>query len=256
MTTVGAVTDLAVDARELSVAYGARRVLENVSFEVKRGEVLGLIGLNGVGKTTFIKAMLNLVKSASGSIALFGVDANQVSARRAIAYLPENLSASRYLKGREFIGLSLAYFGVKATRNDLASAASSLDLDPDALDRSVATYSRGMMQKTGLLATLLSGRPLLILDEPMTGLDPRARILLKDRLIAYREAGGSIFFSSHILSDIDEICDAIAVLSERRILYHGSPAGLRASHNAPSLERAFLDAIECDKANVKDAAAR
>jgi len=246
MTPAGPTAELAIDARQLDVAYGAKRVLENISFGVKSGEILGMIGLNGVGKTTFIKAMLNLVKPAGGSIALFGQDAGRPSSRRAIAYLPENLMASRYLKGREFIELSLAYFGVKSNRNELAATASELDLDPNALDRHVATYSRGMMQKVGLMATLLSGRPLLILDEPMTGLDPRARILLKDRLIAYREAGGSIFFSSHILSDIDEICDSIAVLNDRRILYHGSPAGLRAAYHGPNLERAFLNAIDRD----------
>jgi ABC-2 type transport system ATP-binding protein len=245
---------LAIEARRLDVAYGARRVLENVSIGVRSGEILGMIGLNGVGKTTFIKAMLSLVKPTGGSVALFGLDAGSPSSRRAIAYLPENLMASRYLKGREFVELSLAYFGTKATRSELAAMAVGLDLDPGALDRKVATFSKGMMQKVGLMATLLSDRPLLILDEPMTGLDPRARILLKDHLIAYRNAGGSVFFSSHILSDIDEICDSIAVLNERRILYHGSPAGLCAAHHAPNLERAFLVAVDRDKSGLETTA--
>lgn len=244
----------ALEAEALSVAYGERAVLENISLTVRRGEILGLIGLNGVGKTTFIKTMLNLIEPAAGTIRLFGRDCRQAAARNAIAYLPENLNVSRTLKGREFISLSLAYFGIKADRATLASSAEGLALDPDALNRSVATYSKGMMQKAGLMATLMSERPLLVLDEPMTGLDPRARILLKDRLIAYREAGGSVFFSSHILSDIDEICDAVAVLSDRRILYHGDPATLRERHGGASLERAFLNAIDHTDAEPETAA--
>jgi ABC-2 type transport system ATP-binding protein len=104
-----------------------------------------------------------------------------------------------------------------------------------------------MMQKIGLMATLMSDRPLLILDEPMTGLDPQARILLKDRLLDYRRQGGSVFFSSHILSDIDEICDNVAVLNDRHIVYSGSPSDLRHRYGGANLERAFLNAIGAEE---------
>lgn len=234
----------AISVSGVSVAYGRRRVLDDVSLEVAPGEIFGLIGLNGVGKTTLIKTMLDLVRAAEGSIALFGIDGTEARSRAALAYLPEHLQPNRNLRGREFVELSLAYFGVRA--HELDDAARGLALDPAALDRRMATYSKGMMQKVGLLATLLSERPLLVLDEPMTGLDPRARILLKDRLIAYRDGGGAVFFSSHILSDIDEICDRVGVIHNGRILFIGTPQAMKTHFGSPSLERAFLVAIDRD----------
>jgi len=233
-------TAIAVDG--VHVSYGQRTVLDSVSLRVSPGEVFGLIGLNGVGKTTLIKTILDLNAPDAGSIALFGVPSTQASSRNCLSYLPEHLQPSRYLKGREFIGLSLSYFGVRI--DDLDDDARSLALAPEALDRKIATYSKGMIQKVGLLASLLSERPLLILDEPMTGLDPRARILLKDRLLTYRDGGGAVFFSSHILSDIDEICDRIGVINDGRIIFTGTPQEMKDRYGLASLERAFLAALD------------
>ncbi len=233
---------LALQVRGLNVLYGRRRVLDGVDLEVAAGEIFGLIGLNGVGKTTLIKTILDLARAESGTVEIFGVDSGRPASRRAIAYLPEHLQPNRNLKGAEFIELSLAYFGVRLA--DREAEAQSLALDPAALSRRMSTYSKGMVQKAGLLATLLSERPLLILDEPMTGLDPRARILLKDRLLAYRAGGGAVFFSSHILSDIDEICDRVGVIHGGRLLFTGTPEAMKQRFAAVSLERAFLAAIE------------
>jgi len=232
----------ALSVRDVSVLYGRRRVLERVDLDVAPGEIFGLIGLNGVGKTTLIKTILDLAQAASGAVAIFGVDSRQPASRKAIAYLPEHLQPNRNLKGREFIDFSLAYFGVKL--RDIEQQAAGLALDPAALGRRMSTYSKGMVQKAGLLATLLSERPLLILDEPMTGLDPRARILLKERLLAYRDNGGAVFFSSHILSDIDEICDRVGVIHDGRIVFSGTPEEMRQRFGAANLERAFLAAVE------------
>ena len=236
------VAQAALCVRGLRVRYGRRRVLDGVDLEVAPGEIFGLIGLNGVGKTTLIKTILDLARAESGSIEIFGVESVRPVSRRGIAYLPEHLQPNRNLKGREFIDLSLAYFGV--TLRDGEAQARSLALDPTALSRRMSTYSKGMVQKAGLLATLLSERPLLILDEPMTGLDPRARILLKDRLLDYRKGGGAMFFSSHILSDIDEICDRVGVIHNGRILFTGTPEAMKRQFGAASLERAFLASIE------------
>ena len=240
--TIEPMGSLALEVANVSVAYGKRQVLDDVTLSVKPGEIFGLIGLNGVGKTTLIKTILNLNKADSGSIDLFGRSSEEAAARHTIAYLPEHLQPSRYLKGREFIDLSLSYFGIRV--GELDEDARSLALAPEALSRKIATYSKGMIQKVGLLATLLSERSLLILDEPMTGLDPRARILLKDRLEAYRDGGGAIFFSSHILSDIDEICDRVAVIDGGRIVFGGTPDEMKEKFGSQSLERAFLMALD------------
>lgn len=229
--------------QSLSAGYGKRTVISGIEFTVGEGEVFGLIGLNGAGKTTLIKAILGLGK-AEGSIHIFGDPAGPPEGRRRLAYLPEKFQPSPLLRGWEFVSLTLDYYRIPLDRDAAIALCTGLDLDSNVLDRSVRTYSKGMGQKLGLVGTLLTGLPLLILDEPMSGLDPRARIMLKDRLLEYRGGGKTVFFSSHILADIEEICDRVAVIHEGALTFLGTPAELVARHTAPTLERAFLAAID------------
>jgi len=235
------VLPLVVDG--LSAGYKKKTVIHDIRFSVHPGEIFGLIGLNGAGKSTLIKAVLGLGE-AEGKSSLFGVPSGPAASRLDLAYLPEKFQPSPVLKGWEFLSLTLAYYGRKLDRSVAARLCEGLDLDPAALKRSGRTYSKGMGQKLGLLGTLLIGLPLLILDEPMSGLDPRARIRLKDRLLDYRAQGNTVFFSSHILSDIEEICDRIAIMHEGRILFVGKPVDLIAETGSGNLERAFLARIE------------
>jgi ABC-2 type transport system ATP-binding protein len=142
------------------------------------------------------------------------------------------------------VRLSLAFYRRRVRRAVVCGLAEEIELDPAALRRPIHGYSKGMAQKLGVLATLLTDRPLLILDEPMSGLDPKARVLLKRQLAAARARGRTILMSSHILADHDELCDRVAVLHQGRLGYVGSPAGLKESQGAPTLETAFRDAIE------------
>ena len=144
----------------------------------------------------------------------------------------------------EFVRFSLSLYNAPVDDAAVRAAAQSLALDPAVLDRRVQTYSKGMRQKLGLLGTILTGCGLFILDEPMSGLDPRARAAVKDMLLETKAAGKTIFLSSHILADMDEICDRVAVLHEGRILYTGTPAGLKDQTGTESLERAFLKKID------------
>jgi len=235
------VLPLVVDG--LSAGYKKKTVIHDIRFSVNPGEIFGLIGLNGAGKSTLIKAVLGLGE-AEGKSSLFGVPSGPAASRIDLAYLPEKFQPSPVLKGWEFLSLTLAYYGRKLDRGIASRLCEELDLDPAALKRSGRTYSKGMGQKLGLLGTLLIGLPLLILDEPMSGLDPRARIRLKDRLLDYRAQGHTVFFSSHILSDIEEICDRIAIMHEGRILFVGKPGELIAQTGSGNLERAFLARIE------------
>ncbi|WP_199175497.1 ABC transporter ATP-binding protein [Telmatospirillum siberiense] len=228
---------------DLAAGYGKRTVIRDIAFTVEPGEVFGLIGLNGVGKTTLIKALLGLSR-ASGTADIFGLPAGPPKGRRLLAYLPEKFQPSPLLRGWEFLSLTLGYYGKVLDRNAATRLCEGLDLDPAALGRQGRTYSKGMGQKLGLLGTLLTGLPLLILDEPMSGLDPRARIMLKDRLKEYSVDGNAIFFSSHILADIEEMCDRIAVMCDGRLIYVGPPGDLMARHGGQNLERAFLAAID------------
>jgi len=229
-------------------SYGTRQVLTDIDFSLVPGEIFGLIGLNGAGKTTLIKTILDLVVAQAGTIEMFGVSSTTIDARKQISYLPEKFQPSRYLKGMEYLELVLSYYGNKLDTAQAREMATALDLDAKVLDNRVGSYSKGMGQKLGLVGAFLSEAALLILDEPMSGLDPSARIKLKDRLLATRAKGKTIFFSSHILSDIDEICDRIGVIHDGRLFFIGTPALFKQQYGDASLEKAFLNSIATPKA--------
>ncbi|MBF0267604.1 MAG: ABC transporter ATP-binding protein [Alphaproteobacteria bacterium] len=235
-------TERPIDIQNAKAGYGGPPVFEHLTLAVEPGEIFGLIGLNGVGKTTLIKALLGLGE-AEGVFRFFGEDAAKPESRRNFAYLPEKFMPSHLLTGWEFLKLTLDFYALKLDRDKACQLAQGLALDPAALSKRGRQLSKGMGQKLGLLASLLTGLPLLILDEPMSGLDPRSRILLKDRLMEYRANGGTVFFSSHILSDIEEICGRIGILHAGKLIYVGTPKQFVARHEALTLERAFLAAI-------------
>jgi ABC-2 type transport system ATP-binding protein len=137
----------------------------------------------------------------------------------------------------------LASISNKFSKHNLKAICQNLDLDPQALDLKISKYSKGMMQKLGLLATFLSNADLIILDEPMSGLDPKARIALKKELINYKKLKKTIFFSSHILADMDEICDRVCVIHEGVLRFEGTPKALKEQSKVDSLEQAFLHIV-------------
>jgi len=225
-------------------SYDKRKVLEDISFSLVTGEIFGLIGLNGAGKTTLIKILLDLIQAEEGSAALFDIPATNLNARKHLSYLPEKFQPSRYLKGLEYLDIALSYYGKKINVSEAREYAVRLDLDPSVLDARVGSYSKGMGQKLGLVGAFLIDASLLILDEPMSGLDPRARIRLKEVLLDNRKLGKTIFFSSHILADIDEICDRIGVIHDGRLFFIGTPSDFKSKYKEASLENAFLRSIE------------
>ena len=233
-----------LSVKAVTKSYGPAVVLAGIDLTLLHGEIFGLVGLNGAGKTTLIKIMLQLARADSGNVTWYGQDATQVAARRHIAYLPEKFQPSRYLKGQEYLALTLSYYSQALDMEKARHMASMLDLDPSVLSRKVGSYSKGMGQKLGLLGALLSQTPFLLLDEPMSGLDPRARIYLKQALQDAKQQGRTIFFSSHILSDLDEICDRIGVLHRGHLVDVDTPGAFKDKAGKPSLEQAFLQAIE------------
>jgi ABC-2 type transport system ATP-binding protein len=218
-------------------------VLREVSLAVQHNEIFGFIGLNGQGKTTLIKIILDLLDQDEGQVEIFGVLRELPKAREKICYLPEKFQPSIHQKGEEFLKFVLDFYGKKFDSEKARQVCLNLDLSFEVLKQKISKYSKGMTQKLGLLATFLSEAEIVILDEPMSGLDPKARIALKRELIAYKNSGKTIFFSSHILSDMDEICDSIAVLNDSKIVYHGSPKSFKDKHREDSLDKAFLKQI-------------
>ena len=224
--------------------YKKHRVLNNVSLKIDEGEIYSLVGLNGIGKTTMIKIILGLTKADKGVVKLFGKDIEaSKDVRQKICYLPEKFTPSAFLKGHEFLSICTGYYGKKYDKDEAAVLCNELDFNPEDLEKKISTYSKGMSQKLGLISIFLTGAPLLILDEPMSGLDPNARIYLKRKLKKYKQAGNSIFFTSHILADIEEICDRISILHNGTLHYEGDVPKLIKLKKTPNLEQAFLSVI-------------
>ncbi|HQS31394.1 MAG: hypothetical protein B7X59_00520 [Polaromonas sp. 39-63-203] len=247
MTTDNSLTDcLAPPPLELSqcsAGYGSREVFSGIDLALRQGEIFGLIGLNGVGKTTLMKSLLDLGPLRSGVIRILGQDHRLPASRQNLAYLPDRFQPTSSLRGTEFLALARAHFSL--ARDDARDEACciALGLEPAVLRRPIRTYSKGMGQKLALAATFVTDRALIVLDEPMSGLDPLARVQLKRQLLASRAEGRTIFFSSHILADLEEICDRVGVFHGGEMRFVGEPGELLRQTGAATLEAAFLEAI-------------
>jgi ABC-2 type transport system ATP-binding protein len=224
--------------------YGEVPALCDVDLAVEPAEFFGIVGENGAGKTTLIKCLLDFCDIDSGDIEIFGVPHRKTAARAGVAYLPERFVPPFFVTGRDFLRYMMALYGSPYDEARVAKVFAGLELDIEVLNRLARGYSKGMLQKLALAACLLSGGALYVLDEPASGLDPKARALLKRQLQALRDAGKTVFFASHTLADVYELCDRMAVLHRGRVRYAGPPSGLVAQYGAKDFEQAFLACID------------
>ena len=245
---------LAIKIEGLSKAYrvgfwGRRvEVLRDLMLEVRTGEIFGYLGPNGAGKSTTIKLLLGLAQPTAGVAEVLGLPIGDARARARIGFLPENPSFYDYLTGQEF----LTYCGrlLSVTRSQLREQVRSLLSEVDlsrAADQQIRKYSKGMVQRLGLAQALLGDPELLILDEPMSGLDPIGRKQVRDLILRQRGAGRTVFFSTHILPDVEIICDRVGILVEGRLVKAGPMADLLGEE---------LESIEVIAAAVPDAVRR
>lgn len=233
-------SDAALHFEQVSKRFGEVAALTDFTLEVERGEFFGLVGVNGAGKTTLIKCLLDFCDADSGEIHIFGVHHNLTAARSRLAFLPERFNPPHFLTGRDFLRYMLKLYGQHYEERRIGQMFEGLDLERAALGKAARTYSKGMTQKLGLAACLLSGKDLYVLDEPTGGLDPRARALFKRALGELRRANRTVFFTSHALADIAEMCDRMAVLHGGKLRFAGKPAELAQHFGAGDLEQAFL----------------
>lgn len=191
------------------------RGAENISFEVTKGEIHGFLGPNGAGKSTTIKALLGLIRPDAGELKLFDEPISSGQWRQRVGYMPEHPNFYDYLTGLEMV----SWFGRLAGMNKTdARAAAQKELErvglSHAMNRRIRTYSKGMIQRAGLAQALLGHPELLILDEPMTGLDPIGRKEIRELILSLKDEGKTVFYSTHILPDIEMTCDRVTIVHE------------------------------------------
>jgi ABC-2 type transport system ATP-binding protein len=236
-------TDTAIKIEKLCKSFASVQVLNQIDLIVSTGEFTGLIGVNGAGKTTLIKCLLDFCDVTSGNIEIFGTAHTRKEARENLVFLPERFMPPYYLTGKDFLVYMADLHGVEYSNNKVTDLFRILDLELSALSKPVREFSKGMAQKLGLASCLMSENELLVLDEPMSGLDPKARAYLKQYLIELKEAGKTIFFSTHMLADIEVLCDRVAILHEGRIRFTGSIEECTSMFEAENLEQAYLTCV-------------
>jgi len=240
----------AVRVRALAKRYARVLALDGVDLDIARGEAFGLIGANGAGKTTLIRCLLDLVACDAGRIELFGVSARAPQARARLASLPERFMPPHYLRGAEFLRAMCELGGERYSEQRSRELLAELELGADALVRPARELSKGSTQKLGLASCFLVQRELYLLDEPMSGLDPAARVAVKSVLRRLAAEGRTLFFTSHVLADVEELCSSIAVLDRARVRFRGTPAALGARYGEANLERAFMKCIRDEQPAV------
>jgi len=223
-----------------TVHVGFRRraveILKGVDFQVAPGAVFGLLGPNGAGKTTTVKVALGLMRPTSGSVDL------GVEGLAHVGYLPENPYFYDYLSGREFLGFCARLFTLDADVRQARVEGLLGDVGLEAAaDTHLRKYSKGMLQRIGIAQALVNDPELVLLDEPMTGLDPVGRVEVKRIIESLHERGKTVLFNSHILSDVHELCSRIAIMREGRVVWQGTvPEALA---DSPTLEDFFMKVV-------------
>ncbi len=212
--------DAVIEAQSLTKHYAGVVALDRLDLEVLRGEIFGYLGPNGAGKTTTIRMLLDLLRPTSGAVRVLGAPVGDAAVRRRIGYLPGDLVLDSRLTGRETLRFLGALQGQTSGAQGVASGTicDRLGLGQSDLDRPVRDYSKGMRQKLGLAAALQGDPELLILDEPTTGLDPLVREVVFDLLREARRAGRTVFLSSHVLSEVERVCDRAGILRTGRLM--------------------------------------
>ena len=231
----------------LSKSYSGIPAVQGVSFEIRRGEILGYLGPNGSGKSTTVKILTGLIEPTSGRVLLDGKNVRQDlnTYKRVLGYVPEEPFLYTHLSGREYLQLigRLRQLPSQVLNKRIDAILEIFDLTASR-HMAMASYSKGMRQKVLLSAALLHNPEILILDEPFSGLDVTAAQILKGLLKALAAEGKMIFYSSHVLEVVERVCDRVLILHQSRVVAHDSVARLRELMTLPDLEQIFSQLVK------------
>lgn len=240
----------ALEIKTVSKIYETRkntvRAVNNLSFNLSEGTVMGFLGPNGAGKTTTMKMILGLDTPTKGTISVFGHSAGTTKAAKNIGYLPENPLFYRYLTGLEMVTMhgQLMSLGYRDAKKEAQRLLSNVGLTK-AQNQSIRQYSKGMVQRAGLAQALIGNPSLLLLDEPFSGLDVLGRYEMKQVLLDLKKQGKTILFNSHILSEIEEICDEVGIIDRGKLLVKDKITTVLKPKQ--TLEQYFVSAINSER---------
>lgn len=231
----------------LTMIYGGTfKSVDDLSFEIGKGEIVGFVGPNGAGKTTVIKMLTGILKPVEGSVTINGYEMlkDPLKAKSSLAYVADNPDILLQLKGIEYINFIADIYGVpvKEREERIQDLAARFDIT-NALETSMLEYSHGMRQKLMIIAALIHNPPAWILDEPMTGLDPQAAYELKQMMREHAAKGNCVLFSTHVLEVAEKLCDKILIINHGHELYQGTLENLVEQHPDQDLEQIFLNMI-------------
>ena len=238
-----------ITLRNVSKSYDkSKRAVDRMSLEIRDGEIFGFLGPNGAGKTTAIKMITGVLSPDEGEIIVAGHDMSQdaLAAKREIGFVSDDPNIFPRLKGIEYLRFIADIYAVpeegRAAKISELTEAFGLS---DVLDQRLQSYSHGMKQKMVLVGALLHDPPLWILDEPMTGLDPKSSFILKQMMREHADSGNTVLFSTHVLDVAEKVCDRLAIINKGEVLFAGTIAELHASYEEDdSLEEMFLELVE------------
>jgi len=240
--------DLAIETESLRKQFDRTLAVADLSLSIRCGEVFGFLGPNGAGKTTSLKLLLGLIEPSGGAGTVLGAPLGTRGARARIGFLPEHFRFHDCLTGRELLRIHGRLFGMRGaaleTRIDALLARVALT---DAADRRLQTYSKGMIQRAGLAQALVNSPDLVFLDEPTSGLDPLGRVLVRSIIEELRDGGTTVFLNSHLLGEVEAICDRVAFVKKGRVIDElslgNAPQGLDVELRLGAAERPVLEGL-------------
>lgn len=225
----------------LTKIYGEKKAVDNLSLNIKPGEMYAFIGHNGAGKTTTIKSVCGLLNFDNGEILIDGISIkeNPIECKRKIAYLPDNPDLYEFMSGIKYLNFIADIYGIdkKERQESIKKYSDMFGLTSD-LAQPISAYSHGMKQKLALISALIHKPKLLVMDEPFVGLDPKASYLLKEEMKQICQNGGAIFFSTHVLEVAEKICNKIAIIKDGKLVVQGDMNEVKGD---TSLENIFLE---------------
>jgi len=228
----------------LSYSISSNSILKNLQLSVQPGHFYALAGENGAGKSTLIKIMLDLIRNIdSGEITINGFDNKDISSREQLCYLPEKFDIKRDVTGWQYIEFVHGIYKQDINKQEIEALCDTLTFDVLRLGDKAHNYSKGMKQKLGLVSCFMLDKPLVILDEPLSGLDPKARYAFKQLLQQEKMKNRTVFYSTHMLADAEEICDQFGILHQGKIVFDGSPQDCVKQFEATNLEQAYINCI-------------